>query len=89
MEVDVSSMHLIGEGVLFNRILQQVKGPFTVLTSNPDRLTRRAQEVGLILRSIHRLGGVWMTQGCRRSKIQRLAQRCRYARICGTAIDIR
>lgn len=37
--------------------------PLHVVTANPDRLTRRADEVIPILREITRTGGSWWTQG--------------------------
>lgn len=38
--------------------------PFTLLTSNPDRLTRRADEVDANLDYLGQRNGTWMTLSC-------------------------
>lgn len=60
-EICSSSKHPLSDRRLFQAM--QRDRPIQILTVNPDRLTRRSEEVDMILARVQATGGHWFTQG--------------------------
>lgn len=64
VEVSSSSRRPLRDRILFDKIIESVSTPFTMLTTSPDRLTRRSSEVEMMISHIQQRGGRWMSMGC-------------------------
>ena len=64
VEVCSSSMHPYDDRPLLSRVLKRSKGPFTILTANPDRMTRPKEDVQPIIAQLQRRQGRWITRAC-------------------------
>lgn len=60
-EICSSNKHPLSDRRLFNLIPRNK--PVALLTVNPDRMTRRSNEVEAVLDALHKSGGSWHTQG--------------------------
>lgn len=61
VEMASSSRHALSERRLYSSMPR--KRPVQLLTVNPDRLTRRSDEVAVVLRDVEEGGGHWFTSG--------------------------
>ena len=65
IEVCPSSVHPLSARPAALGLFDSLNGPFTVLTANPDRLTRRLDEVKTLVEGMQRVQGRWMTRSCK------------------------
>ncbi|SMR59935.1 unnamed protein product [Zymoseptoria tritici ST99CH_3D1] len=63
VEMCSSNQHDFDERIMMSHIPRSGDKPIFLMSVNPDRVTRRPEEVPIILKIVQDSGGVWVTQG--------------------------